>query len=572
MQVNPSLNSAGVHRARMLGVLAAGPWRWPLDQSFDGTLQRPALGAGVVPLVTVRGSKSELWRLAVGGVVQLPSAPFRGDALTAWLNARAALSRHLPVLWRPLATIPDAPVPGLLLGVACEHGDLHSSPTLEGTSFGGSFLLAMASLLLGIPADERTIASVVIDAVGNAGPVNGLRTKVRGLLALAPSIRVMLVHHDQVPEAEQHRTEVGAGPETLKFIGVGSATDVLSNGFDKRLQELLVDVPPDAVPAMVASLFALARRGDRKILSWGPVEAAVRAISASDHLNDEARRRLAFVSMTAGRHRANAVAAEEDIAAINDDSWLASLQVQERLDVVAGLLQQHVDTGSPSAARCEALYRMHIRPVSESFGGHHKLRGAYGRVLATHGDFDGALYVQIEAARGWLDAGIPQEASHPLSEWFRLAPLASNPGVALLAAEQFLESATEAGFVVNDFISLYRARGRRRLNHRPTDARAALQSLADDVRALGFLRLAAQRELAAAGSDAARTAIGADTSDDGPTYRALVGLDDAIRDGDDNAARVHLDALRAISETARILAAMDERRLTAAEIAAEFPY
>ena len=100
----------------------------------------------------------------------------------------------------------------------------------------------------------------------------------------------------------------------------------------------------------------------------------------------------------------------------------------------------------------------------------------------------------------------------------------------------------------------------------------ALQSLADDVRALGFLRLAAQRELAAAGSDAARTAIGADTSDDGPTYRALVGLDDAIRDGDDNAARAHLDALRAINETARILAAMDERRLTATQIAAEFPY
>ena len=106
----------------------------------------------------------------------------------------------------------------------------------------------------------------------------------------------------------------------------------------------------------------------------------------------------------------------------------------------------------------------------------------------------------------------------------------------------------------------------------PTRGRQWPNAYADDVRALGFLRLAAQRELAAAGSDAARTAIGADTSDDGPTYRALVGLDDAIRDGDDNAARAHLAALRAINETARILAAMDERRLTATQIAAEFPY
>lgn len=579
MAHHPRRDSKGNEGWRFRDALARGPWHWrdgEVERRLpQGHVTRPPPRIGTVPLVTATGERGDLWCLSVDARSDDPAGlQFSAGAAAAWKAAHAAVRSGLPVLWRALRDLPTDAPPAFHLAAAAptEASGLHSRPAVvNGHSFGGAFVLALASRVYRLPPAPDVVASVTVTADGALGAVDGLAAKARVVAETAPGLRRFIVHARQQDELKRHLAALGI--EHIQVLGVDGLAQLLNHGltgletlelFDAGQQEEVAD-----------SLFDVARSTDSRVLLWGPVEQAAARLSSTQALPDDAGRQVLFAQMVARRHRGNRAVEESHLARVDDDGWHDRLRGAVRIDVVAHLLQQHVDTGMPSLERCAALFERHAVKPHDAHPAHLKMFGAWGRVLAAHTRFDEALQLQREAARGWLALRHSHEASYPLSEWYRLVPLTAHPAAALDEVEGVVAEAERRGVPLTNgpFVRMARARARRRVQGAVDDVVQELQALAalTEPRELPPRAL---RELVACGGHVEATARQRliDGGDAWALQQRLVQLDDAVRASDHEAASSLVAKLAALPSSQRIVAAMVRKGRSPAQVAAEFQY
>ena len=418
---------------RELGrALRRGPWCWPADA---GGVRRarelapdgpPRLRPGQALLVTADAGFADLWALDVGpGAASSDGDALRfgSEARATWDVALATLPRALPVLWSSIGRYQDAALRALHLVLRRTTPDAAAAPSraarerlLDGPSFGLSFLLALASLVLddAVPADLA--ATGAVHPSGRIEPVGGLEGKIEILAREAPGIRRLLVAASQADAARTQAAAVAAG---FQVIGVATAAAALEATLGPVLVERLVAAGSDEARRreLIDAFFRLVLLGRREVVDWSPVaRAAALALDRWPDLLALDRRRLEFAHAVALRHDDN-----RGRLPVLDASWLAAMPAPLRVSVLANYVQQSADAGEPDPALVIGAAEGHLVRGREAFQPHLVLLGALGRLLAVSGDAQRALEYQMEAARGSLERMDRDNVSHPLSEWYRLA-------------------------------------------------------------------------------------------------------------------------------------------------------
>jgi hypothetical protein len=265
-------------------VLLTAPWCWPPPQSrgrdllVDALGPAPTLEPGRAPAVTVRGESTTLWCLDTGAN---SSAPFRdapgfsrvplGPAAQAsWRAACLALPRSLPVLWRRVCDARyDLPVGTFLRSHREVAGLDERERVLEGSAFGVTFFLQLASRVLDVPLPGDVLAAAGIDEHGRALPIDAIATRVTGLAAMAPSIRRVVVCASQATEAKTAAAAAG-----VEIVPVTSAGDALAVLLEASLADRIVAAGTDADhrAELVEAFFRLALVGRGPAADWAPIE------------------------------------------------------------------------------------------------------------------------------------------------------------------------------------------------------------------------------------------------------------------------------------------------------------
>jgi hypothetical protein len=422
-----------------------------------------------------------------------------------------------------------------------EQGAIEARETvIDGSSFGLSFLLAIASLVFDRPLPVDLAASAEIDALGAVQPVGGIDRKVQMIAARVPRVRRILVAASQSEQAAQ---SCGGN---LTVIGVRTAADALQEAFGHELSAMLTLAGSDTEKRseLVQSFFRLALSGRAAMVDWTPVaQAATVALESWTELGLHQRESLAFVRGVAARHEGNAVGGE-----LPGREWLCQMPAPVRLDVLSHVVQQSADTAQPEPREVIELAQAHLVRGQDAFTPHLRLLGALGRLLSAVGKWSEGLALQREAARGFCSRLSPSDLSYPLSEWYRLAGVLRDEQ-AFREADLMRQQAAQMqapDLIDNPYVDLAMCRARVMLGKDLDAALSRLQSLCLDpslpshvrwsavrwlVRAIGVQPDASQAErwiesLRAAANGSARDARLASR------YSDLIDLDRAVRDSD----------------------------------------
>lgn len=535
-------------------MLSIGPWTWPQHGEPLARARAivpegpPALLPGQALLVTVSPTTASLWVLGSSDVPCGEAVAFGRRARAAWTTAASTLPRSVPVLWTSVQPLERMAIEAHWLVSLTEPGALESRETvIDGSSFGLSFLLAMASILFDRPLPVDVAASAEIDASGAVLGVDAIARKVRVLRMRAPRVHTMLVAADQAVEAEQ------AAQGAIEIVAVRTAAEALDRVFAGELSTLLTQAGRDPArrSELVRSFFQLAIAGRAAMVDWTPVAEAARL--ASEHWKDlepDQREEMSFARMVASRHEGTDVRAR-----LPDRRWLGSLPAPLRLDVLAHVVQQSADTAEPPAQDAIELADPYVVRGSGAFVQHLRLLGALGRLAAFTGGLQDALAVQAEAARGFLDRMAAIELSYPLSEWFRLAGALRDPEAFRQADEMRLRATLldAPDTVGSPYVSLARCRAGVLLDHAPDAIAEQLESLCADLALPSHVRGSATRWLvrlcdrSGTRTSAAGMESGLRTRATGPgrdarlasRYVDLIDLDRAVRSADaEHAAQV----------------------------------
>ena len=175
--------------------------------------------------VTVRGRTVTLWQFACTPAPAAPAVdaiPLGPDAQASWRAAALALPRSVPVLWRSVHHASrDLPRATLLASHLAAPGFEERDRVLDGPSFGLTFFLLLTSVVLDVPLPDEVVASAEIDERGRIGPVDAIAEKIAGIMAIAPSVRRVLVAADQRDGA------TGPSRGHLDIVGVADAAEAL---------------------------------------------------------------------------------------------------------------------------------------------------------------------------------------------------------------------------------------------------------------------------------------------------------------------------------------------------------
>lgn len=573
-RVPPSWNGLPPRQRKKLDDIArVGPWRFP-----PGERDAP-VRPGVFPLVAVAPSTRLVHLAAIdlaAGASVSTHRPFDEEARRAWRTARIAANHAIDVFARPLSDIPAEPSPAFVIGVASDEAQvLQPSPTLDGSSFGLGFLLAMVSHILGRPCRGDVIASACIDENGGVEPVSLLREKLAGISAMAPSITNVLVASAQTDEAKQIVRNLES---SINIVGVRDVREAVEQAFDD-FAGALVSWTRDHNPDELADrFFRTARGGEDATFRWAPLRTAVDVLLTERRgdLSREAIRRLAYARMTFERHHSNLTSHQEDVSLVDDDGWLASLPAPHRIDVVSGLVQQGSDTGAPGFRRLKALVERYLPAPLECFPSHLKLHGAWGRLVALSGNVVAALDHQKWASEGWLAVEEPQELGRPVSEWYRLLPLADARPQAIVDLDAFVDRAEVRGarnLARNDFVRRGRATALFQTD-RVDDAADIFAALYASQ--IPYIRFSAARWLARLPThrEAAVSLLRTTTSPMAAAFLGLVHLDDAIREARHSALAVALSEIRRVDAFSKVVARIEQAHpdSPAVAVATLFPY
>ncbi len=521
--------------------LAAGPWCWPgpgdrLDRLIARRGAIPSPRVGSLAALTVQDDTVALWHVAAGG-------PGGGATLgpvtrASWREAGIAVPRGLPVLWTSMhdatARLPDITC---LASIRSDLGVPDLRHPIDGPSFGLAFCLSLSSTVLDCALPGDIVASAAVDAAGVVGPVGGLPEKVAGLVRMAPHITRLMVAASQREEAAAH-----AGGR-LQVVPVTHASEAIEFAFGDRLSTLLVAAgrDPDRREQLTESFFRLALIGSDALVDWGPVaRGASDALRHWTDLPPEARHRLTFAHAVAARHHVNGGTLDEI-----PEQWIASLPRMVRVQVVAHVVQQSADTGTPAPSLVESLAaRSTDTDIAESSVPELRLRGALARLQAVTGREAAALSTQEALARACAAVYADQDVAYPLSEWARLAG-ALRDAPALRRARAFHDRMLGAGSYRGlgpRYVELAIVRGRLLLQPDDLDARTLARQLGADATLPDHVRWSADRWA----GDAGREALEVAARGGNPVAArnlALASLDEALRAGNAAAAEACVDAL-----------------------------
>ena len=546
--------------------LKCGPWIWPAqgtearaeaEQLVSGGVPEAAVGA--VALVTARqeGSEANLWGYGLPKSGQAKS--LGAVAKHSRLQARAALPRALPLLWRSIIAA-EAEQRDDVVRLATRQFDAgHLAPItlVDGASLGLAMALSLASRVLGqaLPAD--LIASATINAQGQIGPVGHLQEKLACVADEAPGISRFLLAKAQLAEAQQLNQQMN---RRLKIVPIADLAAALAYVFGP-VEELLIKQGHDDASRneLIEHMFLLAL-GDRQAsVSWRPIASAAElALQTWPDLNAAQTFKLQSCQGIAQRHDGNRGGLDLPSAA-----QLSAIPQPLRTDFVAHLVQQATETRSPNPDDAAKLAEAQLCRGNEAFAAHLRLLGALGRMRAMQGKPQQALTLQREAALAWLERGMATDASYPLTEWMRLAGALHDPQ-AFAEAEDFhlrlkLRMAVESDAFVSNYVKLAWCRGLVQLG-KAERSLGALRDLANNEQIEAHLRWSAARWLiqvlraSAALTEANKWLAALQAGATGDVYKTrylrLVELDAALANGHDDDAIL---ALKGFCEVERFL-------------------
>ena len=523
-------------------VLAAGPWCWPRDGArLERLLERhvvvPVPRIGSTAVLTVQDGTVVLWR------VEPARREGRGATLgpvmrQSWRDAGIAVPRGLPVLWNSMhAAVARMPDISYLASIASAEGVTDLRFLIDGPSFGLAFCLSLASTVLDCPLPGDLVASATVDAAGIVGPVGGLDRKIAGLRRLAPQVTRILVATSQRDEAQ-----ACAGTH-LAVVPVAHAAEAIDVAFSERLSTLIVAAGEQAQrrEELTASFFRLALIGSDALVDWAPVMRGARlALDRWIELSADARYRLEFAHAVAARHNANA-----GTVGMPPEPWLRSLPRMVRVQVVAHLVQQCGDAGTPDPNVIEPFAeRLLDHDIEESSAAELRLRGALARLQSVTGRAAQALVMQERLAHAFAAIYEDADIAYPLSEWARLAGVLRDTG-ALDRAREFHEHLLGAGGyrrLGGRFVELALARGRLLVDANDAEARQMARALATDEALPDHVRWCASRWVGAGGRHVLEDAAvcGKPVAS---RNLVLLQLDDALRAGNTAAAEACVDTL-----------------------------
>lgn len=526
--------------------LVAGPWCWPAPGvRLTSLLTRhgamPEAPVGAIAALTVQEDGTiALWCIRHGrhGRHDDGGATLGPVMRRSWRDVGVALPRGLPVLWDSMhsatATLPQVTY---LASVRDAPGVPSLHQPVDGSSFGLAFILSLASTVLGCALPGDLVASAAVDATGAVGPVGGLARKIAGLRTMAPHVTRVLVAASQVEEA------VAAAGDTLRVVAVAHASEAIEVAFGDRLSQLVVQAgeDPQRRAELTESFFRLALMGSDALVDWAPVmRGATLALDRWTDLSPAAHYRLAFAQAVAARHHQNG-----GTIGMPPEGWLDALPRMVRVQVVAHLVQQSADAGTPAPAVVEPqAARLVDHALAESSAAELRLRGALARLLAVTGRPQDALQMQEQLAAAFAAIYADTDIAYPLSEWARLAG-ALGDAASLDRAQAFhARLLGEGGYrrLGPRFVELALARGRLMIDPDDAEAVQLARQLAEDDALPDHVRWCARRWLGAAGRPALQAA-----ALHGHVVAArnleLLQLDEALRTGAADAAAACVDAL-----------------------------
>jgi hypothetical protein len=360
---------------------------------------------GETPLVTVAGTRASLWLLEP----RPGQVDFIGSARTALELAERLVSRDLP-LWFDPETLP-ATWSARRLVTGGEHG-------LDGSSFGLSFCLAFASLMLNVTLPADLIASAAVGASGELEGVDqaALAHKLRLVHDWAPGVRTVLVASDNAEFAERLAEGLGASFRVAAARSLSAAFEV---AFPKLVEALEARFS-DGLKRQHAArrLFELVRDGSPSLLSWRGVAASCQWLGARLPTDSEAATEARFAEAVARRH------AGEELPCPFEVDWVERMPRPLRLRVLAHLIE-HSRFHEPSerqAIRELAEAALPTRALDDSAEDLAML-GALGRSYAVFREHVAAERCLRRALRGWRQLGLVEHSSFALSEWIRILGL-----------------------------------------------------------------------------------------------------------------------------------------------------
>lgn len=552
-----------------LPALAAGPWCWPPEETIAAELLVARLGpprdppAGELAAVTVRDEVASLWWLAPQGTAGPPAAALGPEALASWEAAGLALPRSVPLLWRDVHRAARvAPRVGLLDVTRHSSGFMPRDAVVDGPSFGLAFFLQLASVVLDCPVPTHLVASASIDAYGRLGAVGSIADKVAGLRALAPRVRLLLVAADQAEAARR------AGGTRLEVVGIRHAAEALEHAFGSLLSRRLVDGGADGTTRaeLADAFFRLALVGRGAAVDWTPIErGATLALDTWPDLDADLRYQLLFARAVAARHESNRGALP-----LPDAAWLRLQPRVRRLQVLAHLIQQCADTGTPDAVRTQDVARpwltldTHEATIPEMV-----LLGAHARLWAVTGQAGRALATQRDLTLAYLRIYAEEHASFPLAEWIRLAGALGDTAALREAHDVHDRLVVSGGHGAHGrpYVELALARARLTRDEGDREAQREMVRLASDDTLPSHVRWSAHRWVPE-GRDLLESAAERDVH--AARALALVRLDRCLTAGDTEGADLCADALQQLDPGC--VGHLRSSGASPAEVARLYPY
>jgi tetratricopeptide (TPR) repeat protein len=360
---------------------------------------------GETPLLAVAGNQPSLWLLEPRpGRVE-----FIGSAKAALRVAEQRITRDLPLLF-DAATLPET--------WSARRLRTGEEQTLDGSSFGLSFCLAFASLMLAVPLSGDLVATAAVTADGDVEGVDehGLGLKLRLVHEWAPGIRRVLVAAENCEFAERVTSELGA---TFEVVPVRSLQGALESAFSGLIEALEAKFDNARKKEHAARrLFELVRDGSQTLLSWHGVAASCRWLAERLPEDSDALREAEFAEAVARRH------AGKELPCPVHLPWVEGMPRPLRLRVIAHLVEhsRFHSKDEREVIREFAEQQLASRPLDDGPEDLTAL-GALGRSYAVFREYPAAERSLRRALRGWRQVGLIEQSSFALSEWLRILGL-----------------------------------------------------------------------------------------------------------------------------------------------------
>ena len=433
-------DTSALERMRAIRALRCS-WCWPRVRKLAAAARRlggdrpapPRIGEALLVAVTADGAPGALALLGDGN--RGSELPIQAEARLALRRAERLVTRDLPILTRGDAL--SRPTNWSASLVWKEDGRAPIA-SIDGGSYGGAFVLAAASRLLGISVPGSLAVSATLDDRGQLGPVAHLPAKLALVAGSALGVNRLVVATEQVLEARRAADRLSY-PARLKVVG---ASDVASL-IDRAFGDLSRHPPPwagdSSRAARVASeLFRVALEGS-PILSWRHVARTARMAARSLPSGSRERRLVAFAERVARRH-------ENQFAPIPwpSDEDMAFLSRPVEQAYLAHVVQAATDAGIPDLAETlERARRRLPQDVSEHHPADLRLRGAIGRALARLRRYEEARDVLRGTVDGWFGTYEAGQASYALCELLRVEGIRGDRKGVSWARERALAAASD---------------------------------------------------------------------------------------------------------------------------------